>query len=229
MGRITCEHLPHPWITPRRESLRAGTPARLPAVDWTVTSADGDLSINPCAPLKQSVCDSSSYACLNQGSYFTNYASQYGSSKSNPEDTIVTINLNQGDYCMLNNPYNVDVIFTCGSGEGTPVPVGHSDSDPCKYVVTWSTKYACAGKSSSGGISGGGVFLIIFFVTLILYFSIGAFYNYKFRGLQGIEILPNSEFWMSLPSYIKDGCRFTYQKIMGLFGGSSSSGGHESF
>ncbi|KCV73423.1 hypothetical protein H696_00960 [Fonticula alba] len=42
--------------------------------------------------------------------------------------------------------------------------------------------------------------------------------DHKFNEKRGLEAIPNYEFWCELPSYLVDGCRFTYQKTMGLFG-----------
>ena len=41
---------------------------------------------------------------------------------------------------------------------------------------------------------------------------------YKVKEARGVEMVPNVEFWRDLPHLIKDGCGFTYNKIMGLFG-----------
>jgi hypothetical protein len=79
----------------------------------------------------------------------------------------------------------------------------------------------CGKKPSSGGLSGGDVFLIIFFVGFAVYFIAGAGYNY-YRQKEGIELIPNVEFWRDLPFLCKDGVMFIVNKITGGSGGYSS-------
>jgi len=40
-------------------------------------------------------------------------------------------------------------------------------------------------------------------VGIVLYLGIGMGYMYKFKGARGKEMLPNQEFWKSLPGLIK--------------------------
>jgi hypothetical protein len=56
-------------------------------------------------------------------------------------------------------------------------------------------------------MSGGSVFLIVFFVLLSVYILGGVLMNYR-AGKQGIELLPNLEFWRGIPSLIVDGFKF---------------------
>ncbi|CAG9773738.1 unnamed protein product [Ceutorhynchus assimilis] len=53
--------------------------------------------------------------------------------------------------------------------------------------------------------SSGTIFCIIFFVTAIIYFFGGGLLMYFVRGARGIEVIPNFDFWMSLPGLMKDG------------------------
>ena len=75
-------------------------------------------------------------------------------------------------------------------------------------TMTLRTPVACA----SGGLSGGDIFLIIFFVSGFLYFSIGALIKLKRYNATGADLVPNIDFWRDLPHLVKDGFRFTYQK-----------------
>ncbi|EGC36723.1 hypothetical protein DICPUDRAFT_150768 [Dictyostelium purpureum] len=78
-------------------------------------------------------------------------------------------------------------------------------------------------SKSSGGISGGDVFLIIFFVGLGSYFIIGiivqAIRKHK-MGHPVDSIIPNIEFWKSFGSLIKDGALYIKFKVSGTPGGS---------
>jgi len=76
--------------------------------------------------------------------------------------------------------------------------------------------------NDSSGLSGGSVFLIIFFVSLFVYFAAGAGYNY-YQGKEGAEIIPQVEFWKDLPFLVKDGAVFSFERIRGLVTGGGGS------
>jgi len=93
----------------------------------------------------------------------------------------------------------------------------------CTYLITVQAKVGCKLKGSGphSGLSGGSIFLIIFFVGLATYFMVGALIKWKLMGAPaGVDMIPNVEFWTSLPGLVADGCRFTKAKIMGLLGKS---------
>ena len=62
----------------------------------------------------------------------------------------------------------------------------------------------------AGGLSGGDVFLLIFFLGGALYVGVGMLYNYKRHNAQGWDMVPNIAFWRELPSLIKDGFRYVF-------------------
>ena len=76
---------------------------------------------------------------------------------------------------------------------------------------------------NGGGLTWGGVFLIIFFVPSGLYVIGMVAWNYK-QGKTGKELAPHPEFWGSLPSLAKDGIVFIWCKIRGTPFTSSESG-----
>jgi len=135
----------------------------------------------------------------------------------------------------------VDIEFICDTSAGNGQLVcGNPAENPGKhYHLKWTTAHACPstgdggdGDGSDGGgdggkkkdkddgpaISGGWIFIIILSGLTVLYFVGGAIYNKFVQHKEGIEIIPNVEFWMSLPGLVKDGFLFTYRKIAGLFG-----------
>lgn len=62
--------------------------------------------------------------------------------------------------------------------------------------------------SSSSGLSVGSKLLIVFFSILLAYILVGVIWNYC-NGSQGIELIPNVEFWNGLPTLIMEGVSFT--------------------
>ncbi|KAJ9461638.1 hypothetical protein DIPPA_15423 [Diplonema papillatum] len=75
--------------------------------------------------------------------------------------------------------------------------------------------------SPSGGLTGGGVFLILFFVGFFVYFAAGSAYMYKVKGETGVNVIPNVELWKGLPGLMKDGAAFLKGKVTG--GGSEGA------
>eukprot|EP01059_Diplonema_ambulator_P035790 TRINITY_DN858_c0_g1_i8.p2 TRINITY_DN858_c0_g1~~TRINITY_DN858_c0_g1_i8.p2 ORF type:complete len:188 (+),score=51.10 TRINITY_DN858_c0_g1_i8:51-614(+) len=75
-------------------------------------------------------------------------------------------------------------------------------------------------SSSDSGISGGAIFLIVFFVGFAVYFAAGMAYMHKAKGATGVEMVPHLEFWKDLPNLMKDGAFFIKNKVTG--GGYSS-------
>lgn len=66
------------------------------------------------------------------------------------------------------------------------------------------------GDGGSGGLSGGDIFLIIFFVGFALYFAVGIAICAGCMKKRGCEMVPNSSFWTGLPSLLWDGIKFAF-------------------
>ncbi|XP_052867280.1 uncharacterized protein LOC128273375 [Anopheles cruzii] len=56
--------------------------------------------------------------------------------------------------------------------------------------------------------STGTVLLIMLFISFLSYFLIGATVNAFYLGARGMEIIPNLDFWRSLPGLVRDGASF---------------------
>jgi len=80
------------------------------------------------------------------------------------------------------------------------------------YSLTLTSSVLCGGS----GISGGSIFLIVLFGGIILYFLGGVLFNKFQQQKEGIEVIPNVEFWKEVPGYLLDGVMFTKSKIMSI-------------
>lgn len=81
----------------------------------------------------------------------------------------------------------------------------------CTYTATIKTKYACG--SAVAGLSWGGVFIIAFLSTFVVYFLVGFIYNVRVEKTGcSKESIPHREFWISFPSLAADG--FNYVKYL---------------
>ena len=95
---------------------------------------------------------------------------------------------------------------------GTDNPAGS-----VTYTLTLKGPAGCAKAPApkpqgAKGLSGGSLFLILFFVFSSVYFAAGAGYNYKYNDMRGREMLPQWVYWKQLPGLVKDGGKFSYQQ-----------------
>jgi len=188
--------------------------------------------INSCRPISSAdgaTCQSTSLACQktkSTGLSYKNMANTITTSTYNAGTQTLAVQYTGGDSCpTYNNNRRITINFVCSISSAPPTYVGESQ---CLYTFNWISPSGCGlsdppaddepGEGgSSGSLSGGDVFLIIFFIGGFLYVAIGVAYNYKFKGQTGVEMIPNLQFWKALPGLIKDGFTFTGQKFMGLF------------
>uniref|UniRef100_A0A6P7G7D8 Cation-dependent mannose-6-phosphate receptor-like n=1 Tax=Diabrotica virgifera virgifera TaxID=50390 RepID=A0A6P7G7D8_DIAVI len=80
-------------------------------------------------------------------------------------------------------------------------------TDLQKLSLVLSSPKLCI-QTEEHGMSGGSVFLLIFFIVAGVYFVGGAALMYFIRGARGVEMIPNIDFWRNLPGLIKDGLIF---------------------
>ncbi|KAK0043563.1 Cation-dependent mannose-6-phosphate receptor [Biomphalaria pfeifferi] len=102
------------------------------------------------------------------------------------------------------------VYVVCGSEEATFLDIEPNPFITYKFTLT--TRYGCIPQNSSGnGLSVGSVLAILFFVFFLIYLVGGVLFLKFVRKAEGIEMIPNIEFWKDLPSLIKDGMVFTFR------------------
>jgi len=207
------------------------------AVDYKIAYAPPDAKknvwLNICRPLINTLCGTGLAGCQqwdpnNSGgkasigataSQSFAYGTQYSGSTG--------LMLKYGGGALANNiPRSMEIDFICspGSGIGTPSYVTEVSSS-ATYIFTWTTQYACSTNGgttggTTGGLSGGSIFLIIFFVAIFVYFAAGVGYMKFRKQATGVELIPNVDFWASIPGLCKDGVKFLISKVRG--GGGSA-------
>ncbi|XP_018301754.1 uncharacterized protein [Mycetomoellerius zeteki] len=86
------------------------------------------------------------------------------------------------------------------------------DSDPTNvktYYFKLISKYGCSLQREIG-LSTGSLLVILFFVSVGVYFIGGIIVLKALRGATGWEMVPNHDFWCKLPSLVRDGVVFTF-------------------
>lgn len=132
----------------------------------------------------------------------------------------VQVKFTNGDASGCSTNRATTVQLTCDSSAGSLVSV--TETSTCNYMAVFKTSAACPpgftpGGGPVSGLSGGSIFLIVFFVSSFLYFSVGCVYKRQKLGVTDWkESIPNYDFWSELPSLCKDGCVYTWTKLRGL-------------
>jgi hypothetical protein len=117
------------------------------------------------------------------------------------------------------------VELNCAKTASPPTSSHPPGTDP--YIVNYVQSHPAACKGSTagaggGGLSGGSIFLIIFFASAFVYVVAGCMWNVKRNGLSpGPEACPQRAFWASIPGNVAAGLRFTAN-------GCKRKGGYES-
>jgi len=131
----------------------------------------------------------------------------------------IQFKLQTGDTCPAvgSQPkYEVDVKLVCDESQTHGLFKLDQVTAPCTFGATMNTKFACpsggaSSSSSGGGLSGGSIFLIILLVSVVLYFSIGAGYQYKYQEASGSELVIHKDGWVRFVDYTKLGCLVSVQ------------------
>jgi len=137
-----------------------------------------------------------------------------------PSNGLLII-FSNGDVCAYNGhayPRDLNLRLICdpNAGTGGAYTITVSANPPCTYTLQFRTAVACPGPipKSVTGLSGGWIFIIILIVVIPVYCVLGCIYNRKRKGTTGmVESIPNVEFWKDLPSLVKEGCQFVYQRV----------------
>lgn len=134
----------------------------------------------------------------------------------------ITVVYNNVTYGEPKATRQMKIVLTC-SELGKPPTVKEETGQVNVYKVAISSPEVCPKKvqpnsGGSGGPSTGTILVIIFFVVLVVYLVAGVLFMKYRRGATGREVIPNIEFWSSLPGLIKDGCVFFGKNIKELCG-----------
>jgi len=112
--------------------------------------------------------------------------------------------------------FTLDLQCVPNAGVGTPL---FEEEVTLSYNFGWQTQYACplnynpgGNGGGGGGLSGGSIILIIVLCLMVVYVAAGVTFNKVKKQATGLELIPNVEFWTSLPGLVKDGAMFIVNK-----------------
>ena len=149
-------------------------------------------------------------------------------------DTVVA-NFGMLSQNPKNPKWTMQVILHCGSTPellpmpGVVVKAVDLDDGGIGFTMQLQSSRVCNVRpaapsgpddsSSTGGCTGGCVFVILFFVSLVLYAAGMVSWNFFRQGKRGVDLVPHKEFWLSVPGLIKDGVVFSFSRVRQLCGG----------
>jgi hypothetical protein len=175
--------------------------------DLTYSDTTYSYYMNVCGNVHFDKCETGAMACqyvpsqkiANTLAYFnTNPTGQWSlmGNSTNPTG-VQAVYTNGPANCFPNSQVRtLNLFFPCQSQADTSMTVVNNG---CSYTITYGTPAACSGgsgsgKSSSSGLSGGWIFIIVLLVSFVLYISLGCLYKSKKLGATGSERCPNVDF-----------------------------------
>ena len=108
----------------------------------------------------------------------------------------------------------MELDFKCKQSGSTGAPVFSSENPKLHYNFVWESVYACPVSASEGGLTGGGIIMIIVACLIFVYIVGGIIFNAVIRKQRGIEMFPNVTFWVTVPGLVKDGFVFVINKTV---------------
>jgi len=180
-------------------------------------SSNGDLTYFNLCGVTTTTCSPSSPVCKRSGLWST---MGYGDLHTQQMVVIekedvdsgkgVTVHYTNGEYCPGTAGSSSTIHVVCGTDE--VVTELSLSRDGCSITATIVSQAGCgfaAPYSGGSGETAAIVILVLLLVGVILYIAIGMFVNWKFKGAENVvDMIPQREFWMSVPGLVVDGCKF---------------------
>ncbi|KAL1498020.1 hypothetical protein ABEB36_008883 [Hypothenemus hampei] len=96
--------------------------------------------------------------------------------------------------------------LACDNINRTDLKIISSDTDA---LILYSP-VVCIHHNPHYSLSTGSIFCVIFFTISLIYFIGGGCIMYFLRGARGAEMIPNFDFWASIPGLVNDGLIFVF-------------------
>merc|ERR550534_2446564 len=132
-------------------------------------------------------------------------------------DDGFSLKFDNGAYCdIVQKNREVTIDFACADTDEANMKL--SEPTTCVYEILYKTTHACAttprpsgGKTKSGGLSGGWIFIIILLCLTFVYCVGGMAYNYKYDdSKEGMDLIPQRTMWTGIMEYTIVGCNVSW-------------------
>lgn len=141
---------------------------------------------------------------------------------SNRPDLGIRISYHNGDLCTgSENPSengrlrSASFLVYCAETQDANFAQSKINSkDVTKCSLEFSIKSPAGCRIGYGsGMRKSTIILFWVVVVFLIYAVGGSAYNIKVKGKSGVEAFPNLEFWREVPGLVRDGTKFTFEKI----------------
>ena len=142
---------------------------------------------------------------------------------ANKPDLGIKITYHNGDVCTgSENPLEngsmrkASFLIYCAENQETNfVQTKINSNTITKCNLEFSIKSPAGCRIGYGSGTGRKSEIILFWIVIVflIYAVAGYIYNSKYKGKNGIEAFPNLEFWKELPGLVKDGIKFSCEKM----------------
>ena len=115
------------------------------------------------------------------------------------------------DFSMVGSPRQTRFNIHCAKRQTefkVDLPGGTQGTTKCLLQFTVDSPAGCPGGRYALITSS----LVLFWILFIFgaYLTIGIVYNIKKNNLSGKQAIPNIEFWSEFPSYVSEGCKYSF-------------------
>ena len=132
----------------------------------------------------------------------------------NNPDAGVQVEFGGGEACLPDAAERSVVMkVQCDRTLSETVSLTAEEPQTCRYEMNFKGPDGCPGGSGGDALGGGWTFVAMVFVCFCLYCGLGTLYNVRYHNLKGMEAIPNNGFWVELPSLVKTGCLYSYEKF----------------
>lgn len=137
-----------------------------------------------------------------------------GNSSGGYSSSLDTVTIQEDDTVLVQKAEesrrkSATFAFRCDRESVNPVATVSfvsADPDECAYLFVVRSQHACATvqPSKPGSVGPGGVFAIIFFVAILVYFAGGVVYQRTVANARGWRQLPNYSLWAGIWNGVSD-------------------------
>eukprot|EP01112_Ceratiomyxa_fruticulosa_P015173 TRINITY_DN4435_c0_g3_i1.p1 TRINITY_DN4435_c0_g3~~TRINITY_DN4435_c0_g3_i1.p1 ORF type:complete len:165 (+),score=28.74 TRINITY_DN4435_c0_g3_i1:221-715(+) len=138
-------------------------------------------------------------------------------------DEKLSYNNSLNNFCPGHVPRRFRVLVECDPDAKTAEIISADEPEMCDYVVKMESVHGCPLKkepsnntdqsSQAKPLSGGTIFIIVFFSLCTLYLLGGAGFNFVIKGKRGKQVLPHLQFWSKVGGLVSDGFYFVRFKF----------------
>lgn len=142
---------------------------------------------------------------------------------SNKPDLGLKITYSNGDTCTgSENPIEngksrkVSFLIYCADHQSTEfvqTKINSNTITKCSLEFSIKSPAGCHIGYGTSSLKKSAIILLWVLVLFIIYSVLGLAYNVKYKGKNGIEAFPNIGFWREFPGLVKDGIKFSCDKM----------------